>query len=435
MAAKGPETLEEGDAFDSLPGIDRIDRLLVEEMGAEMAAAYARTRTVYERWTQRHHPHEGLRERKKRLTRQQISDAATTLFVVRGFERVTVAQIAEIVGVSEKTVYNYFPTKESLVFDRADEGRERLASALRERGPSESPTRVILRELAEQNRDLEELPDESQMLLPLFAEMIATTPALRAAWLELQDRLTVVVTAELAAHADVDPLEPEPMIAARAVVGLIELSFQSRIRHIEAGLHGAALGAAIAEDLERAARLLDTGLWSFTLMTKGARSRAQLREAAVATEEARKQVMDALKQARSAWREMRDRTKDESRQQREEAKRSAKAGAAAVREQAKRATKEQVASVREEAKRTAKTQAAVAKQEAKRVAKAKASATIERARRAAEAQIAEARTEADRASTDRQAPTTEARRAYESFHRAMVERHEAIRSRQTHEER
>ena len=53
--------------------------------------------------------------------------------MVRGFDHVKVSEIAAIVGVSEKTVYNYFPTKESLLFDRADETIERLAGALRER--------------------------------------------------------------------------------------------------------------------------------------------------------------------------------------------------------------------------------------------------------------------------------------------------------------
>jgi len=98
----------------------RIQRLLVRELGPEMAHAFAVARETQERWARRRHPHEGLRERKKRRTRQQISDVATSLFVVRGFDRVKVSEIAAIVGVSEKTVYNYFPTKESLVFDRAD---------------------------------------------------------------------------------------------------------------------------------------------------------------------------------------------------------------------------------------------------------------------------------------------------------------------------
>ena len=67
-------------------------------------------------------PSGGLRERKKRLMRQQLSDTATRMFVERGFDAVRVAEVAEACGVSEKTVFNYFPTKESLVLDRRDPG-------------------------------------------------------------------------------------------------------------------------------------------------------------------------------------------------------------------------------------------------------------------------------------------------------------------------
>src|SRR6476661_9264009 len=63
---------------------------------------------------------EGLRERKKRLMRQQLSDTATQMFMDRGFDAVRVTEIAEACGVSEKTVFNYFPTKESLVLDRLE---------------------------------------------------------------------------------------------------------------------------------------------------------------------------------------------------------------------------------------------------------------------------------------------------------------------------
>src|SRR5208283_4204051 len=61
---------------------------------------------------------EGLRERKKRLMRQRLSDTATEMFMERGFDGVRVAEVAAACGVSEKTVFNYFPTKESLVLDR-----------------------------------------------------------------------------------------------------------------------------------------------------------------------------------------------------------------------------------------------------------------------------------------------------------------------------
>jgi AcrR family transcriptional regulator len=311
-----------------------IQRLLARELGEGLAGAFALARQTQERWARRRHPGEGLRERKKRHTRQQISDVATTLFVVRGFDHVKVSEIADVVGVSEKTVYNYFPTKESLVFDRADEGIARLAAALREREAGESPAKAVLRALGEDLDELGELPEEVHMFMPVFAEMVASTPALRAAWLDLQGRLVAVATEELAARADVDPRDPEPLIAARATVGLLEVAYESRIRHIEAGLRGGELREAVLADLERAARLLDTGLWSFNLLAQGARTRAQLRDAALAAEDARTQVVDALKQARAAWREIRARERTEIKRERSKVKRAIKQAAKEVAKQA-----------------------------------------------------------------------------------------------------
>ena len=74
-------------------------------------------------------PGEGLRQRKKRVMRQLISDTAPAMFLERGFEEVRVAEVAAACDVSEKTVYNYFPTKESLLFDQADEGIKQIAKA------------------------------------------------------------------------------------------------------------------------------------------------------------------------------------------------------------------------------------------------------------------------------------------------------------------
>jgi AcrR family transcriptional regulator len=75
----------------------------------------------------------GLRESKKARTRLAISDVATRLFAAHGFEKVTVAQIAAAADVSEKTVFNYFPTKEDLFFDRADELLQGLLRTIAER--------------------------------------------------------------------------------------------------------------------------------------------------------------------------------------------------------------------------------------------------------------------------------------------------------------
>ncbi|MEV5125221.1 TetR/AcrR family transcriptional regulator [Streptomyces decoyicus] len=93
---------------------------------------------------------EGLRERKKRQTRQYISDVATGLFMARGFDAVTVAEVAEAADVSVNTVYNYFPAKEDLFFDRSAGVMDRLSRFVRGRPAGESAAAAVLRELREE---------------------------------------------------------------------------------------------------------------------------------------------------------------------------------------------------------------------------------------------------------------------------------------------
>ncbi|MER6074570.1 TetR/AcrR family transcriptional regulator [Streptomyces sp. NPDC001817] len=122
---------------------------------------------------------EGLRERKKRQTRQYISDVATGLFVERGFDAVTVAEIAETANVSVNTVYNYFPAKEDLFFDRSAGMIDRLARWVRGRPEGESAAAAVLRELREEV----EAVSPRVGLLPgyaAFMKVIEEAPALRS---------------------------------------------------------------------------------------------------------------------------------------------------------------------------------------------------------------------------------------------------------------
>jgi AcrR family transcriptional regulator len=286
-------------------GDDVLHRLISDELGEGLAELMRRARRAQEIWQRKVNPDEGLRERKRRLTRQLISDAATAMFATRGFDNVRVAEIAETVGVSEKTVYNYFPTKESLVLDTADETIERVAEALRERRPDESLAEAVVRALKEDGQRFAQAPDELVAWMPAFGEMIDSTPALRAASFEVHHRVAEVACDELAALAEVGPSDPEPMIAGRALAGLVYVAFESRNRHVRNGLRGQALEDAVGADLDRAARLLETGLWSFNLLARGARAKTQALEAAKAADEARAQVLKALRQARAAWRELR----------------------------------------------------------------------------------------------------------------------------------
>ena len=80
-------------------------------------------------------PEPGLRERKKRRTRELIAATAARLFAERGYEHVSVLDIAAAAEVSEQTVYNHFPTKSELILDRDQQLRDELTSAIRERAP------------------------------------------------------------------------------------------------------------------------------------------------------------------------------------------------------------------------------------------------------------------------------------------------------------
>src|ERR1700730_13282697 len=77
----------------------------------------------------------GLRELKKARTRQLIADTAARLFAERGYEHVTVTDVARAAEVAEQTVYNYFPTKEQLVTDREERIQDRLCALIRARPP------------------------------------------------------------------------------------------------------------------------------------------------------------------------------------------------------------------------------------------------------------------------------------------------------------
>ncbi|ONI75555.1 hypothetical protein BWI15_06845 [Kribbella sp. ALI-6-A] len=84
----------------------------------------------------------GRRERKKQQTRQAISDVATRLFLERGFDAVTVAEVAKAADVAVQTVFNHFPTKEDLFFDETGWWAG-PAQAIRDAPPGANPITVL----------------------------------------------------------------------------------------------------------------------------------------------------------------------------------------------------------------------------------------------------------------------------------------------------
>src|SRR3954451_12758746 len=119
----------------------------------------------------------GRRERKKQLTRERIAEVARRLFTARGFERVTVAEIAREADVAEQTVYNYFATKEDLVYWRLESFEEALLEAVRDREPGESMPSAFGRWLLAQRGLLGETPLSPELVA--LTRMISESPALR----------------------------------------------------------------------------------------------------------------------------------------------------------------------------------------------------------------------------------------------------------------
>jgi len=151
---------------------------------------------------------EGLRERKKRETRQRISDIATGLFLEHGFVTVTMAEVAEAADVSVNTVYNYFPAKEDLFFDRSSGVVDLLARWVRGRDTGESAAHAVLREL---RADIEAVSPRVGLMegYDRFMRVIHDSPQLRSRlWSvqqEVQDNLEAVLREETGATPE-DPL-------------------------------------------------------------------------------------------------------------------------------------------------------------------------------------------------------------------------------------
>lgn len=252
---------------------------------------------------------EGLRERKKRLTRQLLSDTATMMFLERGFDGFKITEVAAACGVSEKTVYNYYPTKESLVLDREDDIAAAIRHALGPDSGDRSPVDGILEALAAERRRMREGladlggDDAGLAMFRRFMTAIDETPSLRAALGDAAERLAAVAATALAERAGVSPEDPEPMIAGRALIGLWEVQRCALRRDVGSDQSARDVYARTDDEVRRAARLIDTGLWSFSAMCGGG-SRDQMRAAAEAAQTAGRQVAAALRQARKLWAEM-----------------------------------------------------------------------------------------------------------------------------------
>jgi|SRR5436190_959502 len=223
----------------------------------------------------------GLRELKKEQTRQLIADTAWRLFADRGFDRVTVAEIAREAQVAEATVFNYFPTKEDLFYWRLEAFGTRLADAVSARPAGEPVLAAFRRALMDEGGLLTQVEAgdaEALARLRTVSRMIADSPALLAREQQAITRNAAAVAALLAAEAGTpagsgtpaatgtpagtgtpaDDLRPQ--VAANALLGLHRALIDYVRRRVLADDEPRGLAADIRRLTTEAFTLLERGL-------------------------------------------------------------------------------------------------------------------------------------------------------------------------------
>jgi AcrR family transcriptional regulator len=164
------------------------------------------------------------RTRKRLATRQAISNTATLLFIERGFDHVTVDEIAEAADVGRMTVFNHFPRKEDMFFDRDEEGREMLRAALRQRDAQVAPIeayRLLAHRLIADRSPAVEFSARSQG----FIKTIEASEVLKARARAIRDELAQAVTAALAECVGRDPADPDAYLAAGLLLATWTVAF------------------------------------------------------------------------------------------------------------------------------------------------------------------------------------------------------------------
>jgi len=187
-----------------------------------------------------------LRESKKRATKQRLSDVATGLFYARGFEAVTVEEIAAAAKVSKVTVFNYFPRKETLFLDREDEVLLLLREALGERPKGQSPVvalRRLVDKLCEQKHPFARIDKRTVA----WWHVVAASPSLKARLREIGDETVEALAALLAG--------PKPDGPARLLAGMLVLTWRTAygeaLRVFERGASAKQANAAFIALIDR----------------------------------------------------------------------------------------------------------------------------------------------------------------------------------------
>ncbi|NTX51606.1 TetR family transcriptional regulator [Myxococcus sp. CA039A] len=203
----------------------------------------------------------GLRERKKLETRRLLAEVATRLFAERGFDAVTVADIAAAANVSDKTVFNYFPTKEDLVLNGREEHESELLRAVRDRSVEEPVLAVVRRHTLAIAERLNALPAERRAA---FRKVIQSTPSvhtrIRQMSLQSEEQLAQILAEQTGASAG----DPTPRVVASIIGVLTRLAYG-----VVSGPPGKRKGhAETTESIVNAFELCEQGLAAYGVRTR-----------------------------------------------------------------------------------------------------------------------------------------------------------------------
>jgi AcrR family transcriptional regulator len=202
----------------------------------------------------------GLRERKKRKTRELIAETARQLFAERGFEQVTVTEIAREAEVSPATVFNYFPTKEDLFYSRLEAFEDELLTAIRERAAGQSVLDAFAGFLLGQGGVLTMDAPEAGEQLRSITRIITESPALLARERQVFDRYAQTLAALLAEETGAEPDDSVPRVVANALLGLHRALIDQVRREALAGTPVAEIRDGVRAGAERAIAQLTQGL-------------------------------------------------------------------------------------------------------------------------------------------------------------------------------
>ncbi|WP_324277640.1 helix-turn-helix domain-containing protein [Blastococcus brunescens] len=200
----------------------------------------------------------GARERKRQETRARIVDAAAELFAQRGFDDVSVMEIARHAGVVEKTVFNHFPVKEGLVFDADPPMRTALLEAVRRRPAGESVS-AAAGSFVVGAVSLLGSP-EAGAGVSRMARIVRSSRTLQVREREILGELTDSLAALIAEETGARPHAVEPWLAAHAVLGLYASLLELARDRVLDGVSGPELAAELRRQGRRGLSLLQFGL-------------------------------------------------------------------------------------------------------------------------------------------------------------------------------